>query len=282
MFTLYARLLESVKRASTGLVPRKLVRESGAMKKARTKAQKGKRSAHAGAAKPRIRGSLSQEVILQAALEIADHEGLANLTLRKIATHLGASPMAIYRHFRNKAALVAKLPDLVVGRYAVTAHATQDWREWISVTLVRMRAGLLEHPGVIPLLGSNATSGPNAFAVMDRFLAVVRSAGIEDAAAVQLFHILMSYTVGSVALESAAAPSIVQKEKRRKNESFFFEAAPQAEYPHLVALAPQLARFASAEFFEAGVCRIVGAFAESSPEGQLQSRGRFKKTSSKS
>lgn len=211
---------------------------------------------------------------MQAALEIADREGLANLTLRKIATHLGASPMAIYRHFRNKAALVAKLPDLVVGRYAVTEHATQDWREWISVTLLRMRVGLLEHPGVIPLLGSSATAGPNAFAVMEHFLAVVRRAGMDDAAAVQLFHILMSYTVGSVALESAATQrsAPLRATARRKNESFFFEAAPQAKYPHLVALAPQLVRFASAEFFAAGVNRIVEAFATPSSDGPSRSR----------
>lgn len=200
---------------------------------------------------------------MQAALLIADREGLAQLTLRKIATRLDASPMAIYRHFRNKAALVAKLPDRVVGIYGVTEHATQDWRDWIVVTLLRMRAGLLEHPGVIPLLGSSATSGPNAFAVMDRFLAVVHEAGVERDAAAQLFHLLMSYTVGAVAIEHAAAQQLVVRKARgqHREASLFFEAASQAAYPHLTAFAPQLARFASEEFFAAGVRRIVDAFA---------------------
>ncbi len=229
----------------------------------KTKARAKLRGTRVPAAQALARGSLSPEVILQAALAIADREGLACLTLRKIATKLDASPMAIYRHFRNKAELVAKLPDYVVGIYGVTEHATEDWRDWIVVTLLRMRTGLLEHPGVISLLGSSATSGPNAFAVMERFLAVVRKAGVEEEAVIQLFHLLMSYTVGAVAIENAALQRLATSTGRRQHPkvSFFFESAARAEYPNLEALAPKLALFASDEFFAAGVRRMMDAFA---------------------
>ena len=60
------------------------------------------------------RAALSRDAILQAALAVADREGLAGLTLRKIAAELGASPMGVYRHFHNKAEILGELVDLVI------------------------------------------------------------------------------------------------------------------------------------------------------------------------
>jgi AcrR family transcriptional regulator len=99
----------------------------------------GKRGRGAGAAR-RARGRparavLSREAILRAALDVTDREGLEGLTLRKIAAELGASPMGVYRHFRNKAEILGELVDLVIGLYDVT-HQRADpdgaWEPWES------------------------------------------------------------------------------------------------------------------------------------------------------
>ena len=48
---------------------------------------------------------LNRERILSAALELVDANGVAALSMRRLATKLGVDPMALYRHIPDKAAL---------------------------------------------------------------------------------------------------------------------------------------------------------------------------------
>jgi len=207
------------------------------------------------------RTSLSRETILRAALHIADRDGLGGLTMRKIAGRLGSSPMGVYRHFRNKAEIVSGLVDLVIGDYDVTGHREPSWREWIRETFLRMRGALCAHPGIIPLLGAAAFSGNNALAVLEHVLDVLHRAGLGKVAA-PLFHTLMSYTIGSVAIESSAVPRTAGEddldvEEQRRRAQLSFELLPRSAYPNVVASAPQLAGFATDRHFLTGLDRIL-------------------------
>src|SRR4051812_1900006 len=73
----------------------------------------------------RPRGSLTREVILDAAEEVAQH-GLDALTLRAVASRLEAAPMALYRYFATKEELVNALLDRVLGRFA-PEPPSDDW-----------------------------------------------------------------------------------------------------------------------------------------------------------
>src|SRR5215212_8962810 len=75
----------------------------------------------------RPRGSLSREVILDAAEAVAA-EGFGALTMRAVAARLGAVPMALYNHFATKEQLVDALLDRVLGRFE-PEPATEDWIE---------------------------------------------------------------------------------------------------------------------------------------------------------
>src|SRR5512135_623562 len=61
------------------------------------------------------RARLSKQAVVQRALALADAEGLDALTIRRLATELGVTPMALYWHFRNKEELLAGLADQVWG-----------------------------------------------------------------------------------------------------------------------------------------------------------------------
>jgi AcrR family transcriptional regulator len=210
---------------------------------------------------PAERKTLSRQAILRAALQIADRDGLGGLTMRKIASRLGASPMGVYRHFRNKAEIVGGLVDLVIGHYDVTNHREESWTEWVRETFLQMKRALCAHPGIIPLLGAAGFSGANALGVVERVLDVLRSAGLGDKSA-PLFHTLMSYTIGAVAIESSALSQTGGEEKSSLDEQLrrtqlLLELAPRSSYPNVVASAPQLARFVTDESFLAGLDRIL-------------------------
>jgi AcrR family transcriptional regulator len=210
---------------------------------------------------PAERTALSREAILRAALEIADRDGLGGLTMRKIAGRLGASPMGVYRHFRNKAEIVGLLVDLVIGDYDVTNHQERSWTEWVRETFLQMKRALCAHPGIIPLLGAAGFSGANALGVVARVLDVLRSAGLGNSSA-PLFHTLMSYTIGAVAIESSALAQTAAEEEPSIDEQLrrtqlLLELAPRSSYPNVVVSAPQLARFVTDESFVAGLDRIL-------------------------
>jgi AcrR family transcriptional regulator len=211
------------------------------------------------------RATLSREAILRAALHIADRDGLGGLTMRKIAGQLGASPMGVYRHFRSKAEIVGGLVDLVVGDYDVTDHQEPSWTEWVGETFLQMKQALCAHPGIIPLLGATALWGTNALGVLERVLDVLREAGLgEDS--VPLFHTLMSYTIGAVAIESSAGSQTTGQqesdvEEQLRRARLFFEFAPRSSYPNVVASASQLARFGTGDPFRRGLDRILSSVA---------------------
>jgi len=215
------------------------------------------------------RAALSRDAILRAALATADREGLEGLSLRKIAAELDASPMGVYRHFYNKAEILSELVDHVIGLYDVThrcEYSDDIWDRWVRETFCAMRRALLDHPAIIPLLGAAALEGQNALSVLEEVLDVLRRAGLGRAAA-PLFHTLMSYTIGAVAIESpmssrAAAGDADDVEgtgERLRQATRLFERAPRDQYPNVVESAGQLAHFASEEQFLAGLDRILAS-----------------------
>jgi AcrR family transcriptional regulator len=245
-------------------------REKSRAARAEKRGPKARGTSNPNGPPPAERTILSREAILRAALEIADRDGLGGLTMRKIAGRLGASPMGVYRHFRNKAEIVGGLVDLVIGDYDVTNHQESSWTEWVRETFLQMKRALCAHPGIIPLLGAAGFSGANALGVVERVLDVLRSAGLGNGSA-PLFHTLMSYTIGAVAIERSAFSQAVAEEESSLDEQLrrtqlLLELAPRSSYPNVVESAAQLARFVTDESFVAGLDRILSGARARPPE----------------
>ncbi|MFB6617848.1 TetR/AcrR family transcriptional regulator C-terminal domain-containing protein [Streptomyces sp. NPDC056367] len=95
-----------------------------------------------GTAPPRRRPSpapdpereLSLERIVRTAVEIADAEGLAALSMRGIAARLGVAPMSTYRYVPSKEDLVLLMADAAFGEESYPADAPADWRSRIELS----------------------------------------------------------------------------------------------------------------------------------------------------
>ena len=77
---------------------------------------------------------MTRDRIFSAAKTVVDREGIANLTIRKVAARAGVSPMALYRHFADKDALLSALVEdgLAAWEKVVRSLKSQDPMEWLD------------------------------------------------------------------------------------------------------------------------------------------------------
>ncbi|MFG2718250.1 TetR/AcrR family transcriptional regulator C-terminal domain-containing protein [Streptomyces sp. NPDC048416] len=96
---------------------------------------------------------LSREAVVAAAVRIADAEGLAGLSMRRVAGELGASTMALYRHVPSKGELVRLMTDVGFAE-ADPGHPTGDWRDQLTHASRRLWGAYRRHPWMARAMAS--------------------------------------------------------------------------------------------------------------------------------
>ncbi|WP_051864732.1 TetR/AcrR family transcriptional regulator C-terminal domain-containing protein [Streptosporangium roseum] len=139
---------------------------------------------------------LSRERIIEAALHIADSQGLRRLTMRRLGDALQVEAMAIYHHLpRGKDALMDALAEHVTTVHAEPGGSWQDSaRAWCRAS----RAALREHPGVLALALTRPAKGRAAIAVREQ-TDQLADAGLADAG--RAVRAMRAYVFGAVAVE---------------------------------------------------------------------------------
>lgn len=96
---------------------------------------------------------LSSEGILRAGLEIIDGEGLAALSMRRLAEQLGVRAASLYNHVATKDELLHDIADAVMGSVDVSGFDT-DWPTGLRTWARSYRAALAAHPNLVPFIAS--------------------------------------------------------------------------------------------------------------------------------
>ncbi|MBE1875644.1 TetR/AcrR family transcriptional regulator [Myceligenerans pegani] len=150
------------------------------------------------------RQRLSRERVLAAALAIADRGGLPRLTIRSLASELGARPMSVYHYVSGKEELLDALVDAVFEAID-SPDPDGDWREEISRSARSARAVLREHSWAIGLLESRTSPGPATLRHHDRVLACLLRSGFSPELTAHAYALVDSYVYG-FALQEASLP----------------------------------------------------------------------------
>jgi AcrR family transcriptional regulator len=95
---------------------------------------------------------LTRERIVAAAIRVADAEGLAQLSMRRIATELGAAPMSLYRHVNGKDELLVSMMDSALGEDPLPARPPKGWRAQLELSSRVEWQGFRRHPWLAPAL----------------------------------------------------------------------------------------------------------------------------------
>lgn len=88
---------------------------------------------------------LTRERAIAAAIATADAEGLDAVSMRRLATRLGVTAMALYKHVANKEDLLAGMVDAVVVGYESPVDP-RDWRDAVAQRVRAARRALVRHP----------------------------------------------------------------------------------------------------------------------------------------
>jgi AcrR family transcriptional regulator len=140
------------------------------------------------------RATLTRERVLRAAVELADHEGIEAVSMRRLGQELGVEAMSLYTHVRSKEDLVGGMVDLVVGGIELTA-ADADWRASLRSTILAARREMHSHRWAPALLESRRAPGPATLRYMDAVIGTLRR-GLSIEVAHHAIHALGSRVLG--------------------------------------------------------------------------------------
>ncbi|MET9576823.1 MULTISPECIES: TetR/AcrR family transcriptional regulator [Streptomyces] len=151
---------------------------------------------------PLPRASLTLERIAAAAVEIADEEGGAAVTMRRLATKLGVAPMAAYRHVNGKDDLWALMIDRV-SRELVVPDDVTDWREVLRSYALQTRDLMLAHPWMAVMPTPVIMLTPSRMAVAERGLSALAAHGLDADSVMAVLRAVTSFVHGSAQTEIA-------------------------------------------------------------------------------
>ncbi|WP_285664530.1 TetR/AcrR family transcriptional regulator [Actinorhabdospora filicis] len=135
--------------------------------------------------------TLDVETVVAAAVALADRDGLAGVTLPKVAAGLGVTGMSLYRHVGSKDELLELMHDAALGDPPVIADA--GWRAGLRAWAVAQRAVLLARPWLVAVPTSGAPSGPNVIAWMECALAVMAGTRLDWARKIGVLTLVGGY-----------------------------------------------------------------------------------------
>jgi AcrR family transcriptional regulator len=200
----------------------------------------------------RPRGSLSREVILAAAEEVAS-QGFAALTMRAVAARLGAVPMALYNHFATKEELVDALLDRVLWRFE-PQPPTDDWADDLGRFARAHRRLLARHPWAVAPLFTRPSPGLGAVRIGEHALGILRRGGLSDARAVAAFSGIIALNYG---WSSFTAARDLDPEGPSHDVAAMLSALPRDQFPLTVAVAVEMGACGSEEHYDFVLDRLV-------------------------
>ena len=190
--------------------------------------------------KPRF----SRDQIARAAIALADSEGFDAVTMKRIASTLGAGTMTLYYYVRTKSDIVALMQDAILADVLIPpGDLPADWREALVAISRRTREVQLAHPWSLTSL-NEAQFGPNASRHYEQSLAAIASLDLPVARRIELIGILDNYVAGNAlnTIESLQRARAAAANPRLVTDAVAYGAdlLASGEFPELAAMSREL------------------------------------------
>lgn len=185
-----------------------------------------------GSRRPR----LTREQITDAALKIADAEGVDAVSMRRVAESVGVGTMTLYYYVRSKDDLLALVDDALMGEVLIPHdELPSDWREAMATIARSSKAVFGRHPWALQGLGGTWV-GPNQMRHMEQSLAALATSPFTDAQKMEIIAVVDDYVFGHVVRSGDAHvwdEDASDPESLRAVNQFVAEQLETGEYPEL-------------------------------------------------
>ncbi|MFF4415755.1 TetR/AcrR family transcriptional regulator [Streptosporangium sp. NPDC001559] len=145
---------------------------------------------------------LNRDLVLEAAIRVADRGGVEAITMRRVAQELGVEAMSLYHHVPNKDAILDGVVDMVFAAIELPGAESDDWRDAIRTRALSARVILSRHSWALGLMDSRRDPGPATLRHHDAVLGVLREAGFTLPMAAHAVSLIDSYVSGFVLQEA--------------------------------------------------------------------------------
>jgi AcrR family transcriptional regulator len=172
---------------------------------------------------------LTRERILDAAMASVDEHGVDALKMRELASSLGYEAMALYRHLKNKEAIVEGLLERVLEQIE-PASPEGDWRTAIRRSALSAYETLSRHSWATPLLLSPLPIRLRRLHYLEALLARLNGAGLSQAQVFQTYHVLDAYIFGFALWQEG---HFLTGPRRAEIEKLARETTIGADFPNL-------------------------------------------------
>src|SRR5215831_16247118 len=209
----------------------------------------------------RRREPISREAIVTAAIGLLDREGLAALSMRRLAEELGTGAASLYWHVGSKDGLLDLVFDQLIGEEQIPDPDPPRWQEQLKDIARAQRRVSLRHPYVVRISIGRIPMGPNALRYSERILAILRAGGLPPHLAVQGYLLLIAtingFTIDETGVDDSADardgsmsldPDSLQEIADMASD--YVASLPADRFPNMTALAGEFAFSDPDERFE--------------------------------
>lgn len=150
------------------------------------------------------RPKLDLDRIARAGTEIADSEGLAEVSMQRVAAHLGVTKMALYRYVPGKAELVALMVDAAIGPYPAAKARLDGWREQLEEWARQLLTVFRRHPWTLDAVIGPRIPGPGELSWVEHAVSALDGTGLNGAERMDAAVLLVGH-VRSISQQARAA-----------------------------------------------------------------------------
>jgi len=186
--------------------------------------------------------ALSREAVIDHALEVADVDGLAAVSIRRIAQDFGVTPMALYWHVKNKEELLAAMGDSILSAIEIPAAAPNLGLEQLRELLTALVAALHLHPGCTDLALFRILQCDIGQQAAERALDVLRATGFSVQQSADLARASLQTAIMLVS-DRPGAETLVPRDEREAMmaaKRAALHSLSTDRFPHLVECAAAL------------------------------------------
>lgn len=212
------------------------------------------------------RPAYSRGDIADAAVRIADADGLDALTMRRVAAELGCGTMSLYNYVPRKEDLHELMVDAVIGGYDTSQPPSGDWRADLRAMAYQARGLMHQHPWMPRMMSPVYGFSPNGLRFIEYTLSCLDGLDARYGAKLELIALVNGMVTTFVSNEQATAErtrSLPWSEKREQEVrgAYLLRQVGGGDYPRLAAaLAEDSGPIDLDAAFERALRRVIDSF----------------------